>query len=439
MRTWLIGGGTRSWPVRGGLAVADQAIFAGSNFGLNVYLARSLPPAEFGVFAFTLAVVLALFGLYTAIQLEPLSVLGPSRHHDRGRGYLWTQLRIHLWLTGILGMLLVAAGLAAGSANAIQVGRTFVAAGLACPSVLLYHLARRFLYTRDPGTRAVTGSVIYACVLGCGVILAQLHGWLSPAVAFGMQALASGTASAYMFWRLQAANALELESACEMRPLLLEQWNYGKYLVGIVLLQSAAVHGLTFMTSAMLGFGALGTLRAMQCFVLPLGHTMIALFAIAQPALARDFGSGRLDALRRKGTAVGGTILGMTIAGEICLLAFHHQLEHVLFGGKFAAYSGLIPVFGAAIIFEGLTGTQALMLRAVQRPRIHMLSTAATTPLALMFGFVLIRWGGMWGAAAATAATWAVAAVITHAMSRRRLRLESAPLLVKPSVTSSSV
>ena len=439
MRTVLIERATRSWTFRGGVALVDQAIFAGSNFGLNVYLARSLSPAEFGVFVFTLAIVLAFFGLYSAVQLEPASVLGPSAYRDRSRGYLRAQLRIHFCLTAVIGMLLVVTGFAVDAIDTTQVGRTFVAAGLACPPMLLYHLARRLLYTRDLGIRALGGSLLYASTLGGGVLLAHRYGWLSPAVAFGVQALAGGAASAYMVWRLQAGGAVNVEDPCQMRPLVREQWKYGKYLVGIVLLQSAAVQGLTFMTSAMLGFGALGVLRAMQSFVLPFGHTMIALFAVAQPALARDFGSGRFDALGRKGMAVAGVIVCLAIAGEISFLAFHQQMEHLLFGGKFAAYSGLIPVFGAAIIFEGLAGTQALVLRAVQRPRLHMLSVAATAPLALAIGFVLIRWCGIWGAAAATAVTWAVAAAVTHPMSRRWLPLSPGPLLMKPGVTSSSV
>jgi O-antigen/teichoic acid export membrane protein len=427
-----------SWPVRGGLAVVDQAIFAGSNFALNIYLARTLMPAEYGVFAFAVAAVLALFGVYSAVQLEPASVLGPSTYNDRRRGYLRAQMRIHLGLTGVLAMLLVGTGLVIGASTGGHVGRTFVAAGIACPLILLYHLVRRLLYVDNPGARAVAGSAIYACTLASGLIVAHRNGWLGAPAAFVAQALASGLASAYMGWRLHVRTAGAIESACEMRTLLLEQWHYGKYLVAIVLLQSAAVHGVTFMTTAMLGFGAVGILRAMQTFVLPFGHTMIALFAVAQPALARDFGSGRLDALRRKGAIVTATIIGMASAGEVLLIMFHGPLERLVFDGKFAAYSGLIPVFGLAIIFEGIAGTQALMLRAVLRPRLHMLSVAATAPLALVIGFVLIRSWDIQGAAATNAATWGVAAVTTYAVSRRWLRLSPAPILSKPGVTSSS-
>jgi O-antigen/teichoic acid export membrane protein len=209
-----------------------------------------------------------------------------------------------------------------------------------------------------------------------------------------------------------------------------EHWNYGKWLIGVVLLQSLAVHGLTFMTTAMLGFGAVGILRAMQSFVLPFGHTMIALFAVAQPVLARDFGRGDFGALGRKSTALVAAVTCLALACEVGLLAFHRQLEYVLFSGKFAAYSGLIPVFGAAAIFEGLSASQALVLRAVQRPRLHMLSVAFTAPVALTIGFVLIRWGGVWGAAAATAATWAISAAAAHPFSRRWFRLRIAPVLL---------
>jgi len=39
------------WTGKGGLAVVDQALFAGSNFLLSILLARWLTPAEYGAFA----------------------------------------------------------------------------------------------------------------------------------------------------------------------------------------------------------------------------------------------------------------------------------------------------------------------------------------------------------------------------------------------------
>ena len=53
----------RSWILRGGAAVSEQALFAVGNFVLNVALARSLPPAEYGAFAFTSTMLLILTGV----------------------------------------------------------------------------------------------------------------------------------------------------------------------------------------------------------------------------------------------------------------------------------------------------------------------------------------------------------------------------------------
>ena len=43
--------GWMPWVGKGSLAVLDQGLFAGSNFMLNVLLARWLAPADFGAFA----------------------------------------------------------------------------------------------------------------------------------------------------------------------------------------------------------------------------------------------------------------------------------------------------------------------------------------------------------------------------------------------------
>ena len=88
-----------AWGARGGLAIADQALYAGAHFLLNILLARWLVPADYGAFALAYSAFLLIAALYAAVVLEPMAVFGPGRYSAHRQGYLGILLRAHLPLT----------------------------------------------------------------------------------------------------------------------------------------------------------------------------------------------------------------------------------------------------------------------------------------------------------------------------------------------------
>ena len=83
------------WVGKGSLAILDQGLFAGSNFLLNVLLARWLDPADYGAFALAYSVFLLLGVFHTAILTEPMLVFGPGKYRERFHEYLGILLRGH--------------------------------------------------------------------------------------------------------------------------------------------------------------------------------------------------------------------------------------------------------------------------------------------------------------------------------------------------------
>ena len=68
-----------SWVTKGGLAILDQALFAGANFLVNIFLARWLTPTEYGAFALAYSIFLLLGAFHTAILTEPMmDVIGSA-------------------------------------------------------------------------------------------------------------------------------------------------------------------------------------------------------------------------------------------------------------------------------------------------------------------------------------------------------------------------
>src|SRR5829696_8092535 len=81
-----------SWLEKGFWAVADQGLFATSNFVLNIMLARWLSPQDYGAFAAMFAVFLLVGTIHTGLLTEPMLVFGSARYKDRLSEYLGTLL-----------------------------------------------------------------------------------------------------------------------------------------------------------------------------------------------------------------------------------------------------------------------------------------------------------------------------------------------------------
>ena len=75
--------------------------------------------------------------------------------------------------------------------------------------------------------------------------------------------------------RLTPATQPGRQPSFTMRTLAWERWQYGRWLLATVCLETAVAPAVTFIVTATLGLAAVGTLRAMQTFVAPLGHGMI--------------------------------------------------------------------------------------------------------------------------------------------------------------------
>src|SRR5437667_258874 len=91
--------GAVSWAARGTVAVTDQALLAGTNFLVNVFLARWMAPAPYGAFALALALSWLLRTANDAVLTGPLTVFGAGRHGDCFPSYLGAVLGCQLWVT----------------------------------------------------------------------------------------------------------------------------------------------------------------------------------------------------------------------------------------------------------------------------------------------------------------------------------------------------
>src|SRR5258708_15308055 len=90
----------RVWGWRSAMSLVDQGLTSGAGFGANLLLARWMAPNVYGAFAVAFAGFLFVSGFHNVLLLEPLTVLGPSRHARNLQAYFRSQIRVHGLLVG---------------------------------------------------------------------------------------------------------------------------------------------------------------------------------------------------------------------------------------------------------------------------------------------------------------------------------------------------
>src|SRR5258706_11346645 len=102
----------RIWGWRSAMSLIDQGLTSGAGFGVNLLLARWMTPKVYGAFAVAFAGFLFVSGFHNVLLLEPLTVLGPSRHAGKLPAYFRAQIKVHGLLVGGLSAAVLLAGVA---------------------------------------------------------------------------------------------------------------------------------------------------------------------------------------------------------------------------------------------------------------------------------------------------------------------------------------
>jgi hypothetical protein len=419
----------RVWGARAVFSLLDQGLFSGAGFLVNLLLARWLAPASYGAFAVAFAAFLFISGFHNVLILEPLTVMGPGRHSEDLRAYFRAQFLIHFLLVGWLA----AAGLLGGVAiwrvtpDSPLVGATF-GSSLMLPLLLLLWLVRRVCYVLQSPRLAVAGTASYLVLIIAGLLTLRHFGWATPFLSFLLMGGASLVASGVLLARIGLFRGPQRPSGISSQAALRENWTYGRWLVGSAVLYSIASQIQMFLVAGVLGLGAAGVLRAMQLPSLLVIQLSTAIGLIVLPAFSREFTRGTIRRLRHQAvlTSLSLAATAVVFAGLIWLT--EKPLERLLFGGKYASYMGLMPLFVLGTATAGLSQGLGMALRAARKAHFDLISNGVVAPYGVASVFFFTKWWGLTGAAFSIASVFAVQAVMTilcyYVMLPRRSEVE---------------
>ncbi len=418
LRTLLTG--WMPWVGKGSLAILDQGLFAGSNFLINVLLARWREPAGYGAFALAYSIFLLLGVFHTAVLTEPMLVFGPGRYREHFPRYLGILLRGHFVLMLPSTALLAAAAFLLGWLYSPEVEPAFLALAIAGPFILLIWLLRRAFYVRlNPGW-AAAGSGVYLLILLASILTLRAVGRLTPATGF--LAMAAGSLITSLLLLVLLRPTLATDSSV-IRAVAADHWRYGRWSVATAGISWLPGNIYYVLLPGWFGLEGAGAFRALMNLAMPVLHSIGALSGILLPVLVRNRNKsgthGMANTMR--------LFLALFLLGSMVYLivfwGLRFELFHLLYGDKYEKYTSL-PVFlvGLLPFSSSLVVVLGSSLRALERPEYIFWGFVGSGVVTLFVGIPLVAAGGVSGGLLGLLLSYLVAAGLMFWFYRKSAR-----------------
>ena len=380
-------------------AVMDQGLFAVSNFLLNLFLARLLPPSEYGGFTVAYTVFLLLGGFHTALITEPLLVFGPGRYKERTSEYLNTLLCGHWGVSAAAGLILFTAGVMISRSGTSALASGLLGMALAGPFVLLLWLFRRMCYVRLDPCLAASGGLVYLMLMMAGVFVLYRLAWLTTGSALGVMGVASLVAGIWLAARLRVGRPSRPAGA-HLLETLGDHWEYGRWAAATTVLGWVPLNISYVLLPAWQGLEASGALKALMNLVLPVMHANTALAMLLVPMLVRTRGAAEFHRLMTRTVAV--LAGGAAVYGGLLVLV-HRPFVAWLYGGQYRIDDRALWFLLVALPMQAMVEVLCGGLRALARPDQIFRAHACSSVIAATLGVSCAAAWGVTGAAAGLA------------------------------------
>jgi len=411
------------WVMKGGLAILDQGLYAGSNFVISIMLARWLAPEQYGSYAVAFAVFVFILMFHQAVFLEPMLVFGSSAYRNCLHGYLKALLLLHLGVSLALVLFLGAsAGVAFKLGQSSGLSGALVGVACAAPLILMLWIIKRIFYLRlAPGPSA--GASFLYCVLTLGgLALLYRRGLVSPLSTFLLMGLASLVVSAVLLTYL-GLRFSSTEAAPRQLDIWMRHWRYGRWALGANVMMWVPLNIFYPLVSSLSGMAGAGELKALMNFASPMYQTSAALSPLMLPHAGRVYGeSGHVgvNSLLRQQTLLS---ISYTIPYWIVLLLFQKPIFRMLYSGRYTEVVYLMPVVALACVFGSAFFGPANVLRVMESPRLVFAAVSISSCVAVAIG-VPMTWalgvkGAVWGMALSEALAFVAAVILLRRKSRK--------------------
>jgi len=379
-------------------------------------LARQLSRREFGDYAMVYAGLLLVSSLQAGPITTAHNVLGATRRGRDYRNYTTTTALAQVAFALAAALLTAGAAIIAWVAGMSREVATLLA--LLAPAIFAWQLqefSRRVLYTERRLAAAFGNDLITYGGQAAGIATLWATGTLSAPRALISLTISSSLAAAFGSWQLRKSLRGRFN-----RSFLLENWTFGKWLVGVHLVAywlSTEVY--FFLSGFFVNAAAAGVLRASQTIFGPMRVLSYVLNSLLPTHLSRTL-SERGD--RALDTALIKTLwYVIPLLGGYCLLVAlcAGPLLRLLYRDTYADGRSVLVLYSALtfLIFLNMTIDAALLAKRLS-PLIFSNQLRANLFI-LPLGWLAVRAFGAHGAVLSMIATNLVLSVLSWRIYRR--------------------
>jgi O-antigen/teichoic acid export membrane protein len=383
-----------------GFAVFDQAFFAGSNFVINILLARWMTLEQYGAFAVAYAWFLLPANFYEAALIEPMNVFGAGKYYEYFKKYLGFIYRGHVVITLIIAIILGIGAALSYSPDNVLVASAIAGTAIAAPFILTRWLTRFPFYVMSKPYWPISGSIIYMVISIAGLLLLNANNWLNPFNAILVMALGSIAGSTYLTFAGLNPDFTSKNEQVNLRSVIADHWDYGKWSTTTRSLDWVTVNFYILVLPMFTSLGASAAIKAISNLALPILMAISAMTSILLPTFVRKFNTGGIQSLTN--TVKNMLILYMLMTGAyaVVMVAFGPWSVNFLFNGQYDSYIS-IPLFVAVAIQITLQGIISILdssLRATGYVKWSFFSKIMPTIVTLTVGTLLLWRYGFAGA-----------------------------------------
>ncbi|MEJ1978045.1 MAG: hypothetical protein WDN49_19970 [Acetobacteraceae bacterium] len=327
------------WPL------ADQGVVSLGGFVVNLALARTLAPREYGLYSLLFLAMLQLQVITGSLLFYPLSVRGTVLDANE---------RAELFGTGLMLLLALCIPLDIALAITLHVlGRAELIVPATTWLVLwqVQELLRRCLFAEMRHAGAIPGDTVRYLGQGVALLAVAATGWLTLTSALTVMAAASGVGIALQAFQV----SISFNHLAVWRRTARQCWRIGANSLGSNLLSALSLQMFPWALAALGGTIAAANFQASLNVIMMTNPVLIGLCNIIPQVVARD---------QRRGGAA---------------LAWRASRGHMLLGA--------IPVFGYYALISAWPDTVLATLYGHASPYLALSMPARAMAAAAMIGF----------------------------------------------------
>jgi O-antigen/teichoic acid export membrane protein len=380
---------------QGYLAAFDQGTISLTNFAASIILARAISPTEFGMYGVGFLLLLLLRAVQEGLTVQPLNAIGPTLEGDEYRRYASSTAVLQLILSALTALGAFALGWVLTATGNDVAGPTVSAMAFVGSVWQIQEFLRRGFYARGRVGAAALNTGL-ASLVRLAVLVLMVHGGGLSARA-GLEAIAYGSLAAGVVGVIQFRESWT-RAGLDVRGVLRTNWSFGRWVSGGSIANWAALEIYPILSAGMISFAAAGALRALQNLVAPIHVLLRTLETYLTPRAARRFKVGGWGGLR----ALLSRVYWLSVLPAIALLAgvslFPAPLMRLLYGEKYAGYSGMLPLLALAYGLWFAYAPLQACFKAIPWTRPVFLANALATLSIFTIGLLAIHFFGLAGA-----------------------------------------